>query len=183
MSQDLFQPTQVTVGLAAQLTPRALLAFDVNYQRWSAFEHPAAHLDFDLDVGDFNDLVNLPPPLGLPQPNLHDIVVPRLGVEVAATPTLAVRGGYSYQPTVAPPQTGDKNFVDNDQHQLSLGVGKTWPGIGGVIVRPVALDAFVAATWLPERAHTKLSPVDAIGSYTSGGVVLAAGLTSRWQST
>jgi long-chain fatty acid transport protein len=181
VSQDLFQPEQVTAGFAAQLTPRALVAFDLCWQRWSAFEHPAARLTFDLDVGEFNDQVDLPPPARLPLPHLHDVAVPRLGLELAATPSLAVRAGYAFEPTVAPPQVGDSNFVDSDKHTLSLGLGKAWPGVGKIIQRPVALDGFVALTVLAPRDHAKLSPLDLVGSYRSSGVVLAAGLTSRWQ--
>jgi long-chain fatty acid transport protein len=82
---------------------------------------------------------------------------------------------------VAPPQVGDSNFVDSDKHTLSLGLGKAWPGVGKIIQRPVALDGFVALTVLAPRDHAKLSPLDLVGSYRSSGVVLAAGLTSRWQ--
>jgi len=181
VSQDLFQPAQATVGIAAQVTPRLLVAFDAAYHRWSAYEHPAAHLDLDLDVGDFNDQVNIPPPLVLPEPHLHDILVPRLGLEYAATPSWTARAGYAYEPTAAPRQHGESNFIDNDKHTVSAGGGFRWPGLGGVILKPVELDAFVAVTMLPSRAHTKLSPIDPVGSYEAGGWVLAAGLTSRWR--
>jgi long-chain fatty acid transport protein len=184
VSQDLFQPIQITAGFAAQLTPRWLLAFDVGYHRWSTFDNPTAHIDIELDIKDFNDLVMIPPQKPLPPANLHDIIVPRLGVEWRGTPgrrTWAARGGYAYEPAVTPEQTGESNFIDNDKHTLSLGGGVEWPGLGGVILKPVSLDAFVAVTVLAPRTHHKLSPVDPVGDYRASGWVIAAGLSSRWR--
>jgi long-subunit fatty acid transport protein len=126
----------------------------------------------------------IPPQKPLPPANLHDIIVPRLGVEWRGAPgrrTWAARGGYAYEPTVAPEQTGESNFVDNDKHTLSLGGGVEWPGLGGVILKPLSLDAFVALTVLAPRTHHKLSPVDPVGDYRSSGYVIVAGLSSRWR--
>jgi long-chain fatty acid transport protein len=184
VSQDLFQPMQITAGFAAQLTPRWLLAFDVAYHRWSEFDNPTAKIDIELDIKDFNDLVRIPPQPPLPLPNMHDIVVPRLGVEWRGRPgrrTWSARGGYVYEPHVSPEQQGESNFIDNDKHTLSIGGGVEWPGIGGVILKPVSLDAFVSVTILAPRSHHKLSPVDPVGDYRSSGFAIAAGLSSRWR--
>jgi long-chain fatty acid transport protein len=181
VSQDLFQPAQLTAGFAAQVTPRTLVAFDVGWHRWSQFENPAAHIELDLDLGSFNDFVNLPPALPLPEPHYHDVVVPRLGVERALTDRLDLRGGYVYEPSPAPEQIGETNFIDNDKHTLSLGAGYDFPHLGAVIVRPMSIDAFVAYTGLVARDHAKISPVDRIGDYRSDGFVIAAGLMTRWR--
>jgi long-chain fatty acid transport protein len=183
-SQDLFQPAQVTFGLAAQITPRTGLAFDVGWHRWSRFENPAAKILLDLDIGMFNEFVDLPPPLPLPEPHYHDTIVPRLGVEHVAWQgprPVRVRGGYVYEPSPAPPQWGETNFIDNHKHGLSLGAGLELPHLGEVIPRPVSFDAFVSLTLLEPRDHLKISPVDPVGDYRSGGHVIAAGLASRWR--
>lgn len=183
-SQDLFQPAQLTAGLAARITPRTLVAFDVGWHRWSTFENPAAHIELALDIGQFNDFVDLPPQLALPDPHYHDIIVPRLGVEhvvKAGRRTWRARGGYVYEPSPAPEQFGETNFIDNDKHGLSLGGGLELPGIGAVLPRPMSLDGFVALTLLEARDHRKISPVDPIGDYRSDGHVIAAGLTTRWR--
>jgi long-chain fatty acid transport protein len=185
-SQDLFQPAQLTAGLAARITPRTAVAFDLGWHRWSAFENPAARIEIDLDVGMFNDFVDLPPALPLPAPHYHDIVVPRLGVEHRAWQdrrgrVVRARGGYVYEPSPAPEQFGETNFIDNHKHGLSLGAGLELPGLGEVIPRPVSVDAFVALTLLEARDHQKLSPIDPIGDYRSDGRVLAAGLQTRWR--
>jgi long-chain fatty acid transport protein len=148
------------------------------------FDNPTAKVDIELDIKDFNDLVNIPPARPFAIPHLHDIIVPRLGVEWrCGCPgrSFAARGGYAFEPKVSPEQTGESNFLDNDKHTLSLGAGVQWPGIGGVILRPVSLDAFVAVTLLAPRTHRKLSPVDPVGDMRTGGYVIAAGLMSRWR--
>jgi len=185
-SQDLFQPAQVTAGFAARITPRTTAAFDLAYHRWSTFENPAAHITIDLDVGQFNDFVNLPPELPLPAPHFHDTIVPRLGVEHLAWTRadgalLQVRGGYVYEPTPTPEQIGATNFIDNDRHTFSAGAGLELPHLGALVPRPFGLDAFFALTLLDARDHGKLSPVDPVGDYHADGHVVSAGLTSRWR--
>lgn len=184
VSLDLFQPEQVAWGFAAQLTPRVLLAGDVTWQRWSAYQNPAANIEIELDLKDFNDLVVIPDAPPLPGAHFHDIFVPRLGVEVLAArgrhTEWRVRAGYAYEPSPAPEQRGETNFVDNDKHTFSLGGGVQIRRVTEILPRPFDLDLYLAATVLPDRAHRKLSPVDPIGDYVSDGVVLAGGVCSRW---
>jgi long-chain fatty acid transport protein len=184
-SQDLFQPAQVTAGFAAQVTPRTLVAFDVGWHRWSAFENPAAKVELALDVGQFQDLVEIPPFKPLPLPHYHDTVVPRLGVEHVLERrggrTLRARGGYVYEPSPAPEQRGETNFIDNDRHGLSIGGGVQLPGLGEIIPRPLELDAFLSLTLLEARDHQKISAIDPVGDYRSDGRLVAGGVTSRWR--
>jgi long-chain fatty acid transport protein len=183
-AQDLFQPAQLTVGASAQLTPRFLLAFDLAWHRWSKFENPAAHIDFTLDLGDFNDLVDIPPQSPVPAPHFHDIAVPRLGGEytfATGQRRWRARGGYVYEPSPAPVQRAATNLIDNPRHTLSAGVGVEVPGLAGVILRPVAIDLGVAVTMLAGRQHDKLTAADPIGDYRSGGAVVAASLATRWR--
>ncbi|MBP9202645.1 MAG: outer membrane protein transport protein [Kofleriaceae bacterium] len=184
LSQDLFQPMQVTAGLAAQLGPRWLLAFDAGFQRWSTFENPAARVELQLDIGELNEFVDIPPQPTLPTPRLHDILVPRLGLEYLARGgghPLRLRAGYAFEPKVAPPQWGSSNFIDNDKHTLAIGGGVDWPGLGGVILKPLSLDLHLALTYLTPRDHVKLSPIDPIGDYRSSGLAVAGSVTSRWR--
>ncbi len=184
VSQDLFQPMQITVGGAFQATPSLLVALDLVYQRWSVYDNPTARIELELDVKDFNDLVMIPPPRQLEVPNLRDIVVPRAGVEWRGEPGAhrwTARGGYAFEASVAPEQKGESNFIDNHKHTLSLGGGLEWAKLGDVIQKPFSLDAFVSFTYLQPRDHHKLSPVDPIGDYTASGHAFAAGLMSRWR--
>lgn len=183
ISQDLFQPAQLTAGAYARLTRDWSLAFDVAWQRWSAFENPAAHITIDLDVGELNDLIELPVVPPLPEPGFRDILVPRLGIEWRAARAPArewlVRGGYAREPSPVPAQVGETNFIDNDKHTLSAGVGLTLHGLSEILPRPLTVDAFVAFTWLGERVHSKLSPADPVGDYRSAGHVTQMGITTR----
>lgn len=183
-AQDLFQPAQLTVGASAQVTPRLLVAFDLAWHRWSAFENPAAHIDLGLDLGQFNDLVDIPPQLPVPAPHFHDIAVPRLGGEYSfgdARRRWHARGGYVYEPSPAPVQRAATNLIDNAKHTLSAGLGVEVPGLGGIVLRPVAIDLGLAVTMLPGREHAKLIAADPIGDYRSGGAVIAASLGTRWR--
>ena len=179
-AQDLFQPAQLTVGASARMTPHWTVAFDLAWHRWSVFENPAAHIDFELDIGMFNELVDIPPQEPLPAPHFHDIAVPRLGVEYTRGHH-HWRGGYVYEPSPAPAQRGATNFIDNDKHTLSLGAGLEKLGLGGIVLRPISFDVAVAATWMPARDHEKLVAADAIGDYRSAGFVLAASAMTRWR--
>ncbi len=185
VAQDLFQPAQVTAALHARVTPRLAVGFDLSWHRWSVFENPAAQIDIELDLRDFNDLVNIPPQDPLPAPHFHDIAIPRLGVEYvlrhAPRRTWRVRGGYTYEPSPAPEQFGATNFIDNDKHTLSAGAGVEIPDLGGIVLRPVTIDLSLVTTFLPEREHRKLIAVDPVGDYRSRGVVLAGALSSRWR--
>ncbi len=183
-AQDLFQPAQLTVGATAQLTPRLEVAFDLAWHRWSAFENPAAHIDLDLDLGTFNDLVDIPPQDPLPAPHFHDIAVSRLGAEYLVRGGRRpwwVRGGYVYEPSPAPAQRGATNLIDNTKHTVSAGLGTELPGIGGIVLLPVSIDLAVAVTMLPDREHQKWIAADPIGDYRSAGTVVVASLGSRWR--
>ncbi|MBK9034667.1 MAG: outer membrane protein transport protein [Myxococcales bacterium] len=179
-AQDLFQPAQVTVGAAARMTPRWTVDFDLAWHRWSAFENPAAQIEIGLDLGQFQDLVDIPPQEPLPLPHYHDIAVPRLGVEHTRGAT-RWRAGYAYEPSPAPAQQGATNFIDNDKHTLALGAGVDQAGLGGIVLRPISFDVAVTATWLPGRDHRKLLAADPVGDYRSAGVIVTASVMSRWR--
>jgi long-chain fatty acid transport protein len=147
-------------------------------------EPGGAHRD-RADIGDFNDLVNIPPQDPLPAPHFHDIAVPHLGVEWLASASRRrrwlARGGYIFEPSPVPPQFGTTNYIDNDKHTLSAGATVELPGLGGIILRPVSFDVSLMATFLPERSHEKVLAADPVGDFRSRGVVIAGALASRWR--
>jgi long-subunit fatty acid transport protein len=185
LSQDLFQPAQLTLGFDAQLTPSLAFALDVQWQHWSAFENPAARIDIELDIGQFNDLVDIPDAPPLPVAGFHDTVVPRLGLEWSAMQTrrsqVHLRGGYVYEPSPTPAQFAETNFIDNDKHTLSLGAGLTVRHFSQVFLRPLSIDLSLAMTLLEARVHSKISPADPVGEYRSSGRVLQASVSSHWR--
>jgi long-chain fatty acid transport protein len=184
LSFDLFQPEQVTGGFAMRVTPSLLIAGDVGWQHWSSYDNPAARITITYDLGSFNDLVDLPPQVPLPKAYFHDIVTARLGFEWTASTgehtTWQVRGGYAYEPSPAPEQQLETNFVDNDKHTLSAGLGLSVARVTEILPRPFDIDLFLSATFLPERSHRKLSDVDPVGDYVARGLVFASGVSTRW---
>jgi hypothetical protein len=184
LSFDLFQPEQLAFGFAARVSPRVLLAGDLTWQRWGAYENPAARITIDYDLKEFNDLVDIPDAPPLPEAGFHDILVPRVGVEVLAARSRhtewRLRAGYAYEPSPAPEQDSETNFVDNDKHTISTGIGVAVSRITDVLPRPFDIDVYVAATFLSERFHRKHSPIDRIGDYVSRGFVIAWGVGTRW---
>jgi len=185
LAKDHYVPLQITAGIAAQVTSDLLVAFDLGYHAWSRFHNPSTIVRIDLDVGQFNDDINIEDAPAFPDPRFKDILVPRLGVEWRALSRTAfdldVRGGYSYERSPAPQQTSDTNFVDNDKHTVSLGTGATFRGLTEIVPLPFSLDAFASFTVLPERTHRKESPVDPVGDYKSDGTVVQVGIGSSWR--
>ena len=184
LAQDLFQPEEWSAGLAAQVTPNVLLAFDLSYHRWSKFENPATQIDLAIDAGQFNDLIDIPNPPRLPRPHYSDIAIPRVAAEItllrAPRHRLDLRGGYAYEPSPVPEQLGSSNFIDNDKHTASLGTGLTLAGFTSILPRPTRFDAFFALTYLSPREHHKLSPIDPVGDYRASGKIFQAGISSVW---
>jgi long-chain fatty acid transport protein len=184
ISTDMFQPWQLTAGTSVRLLKNLLVAFDLTYARWSEFPVPAADLTLSIDIGPvFTPKIMLPPPRTYPASQFHDIVIPRLGVEWRAREAqrlaIDVRAGYSYEPTPVPDQLGESSFADSDKHTFSLGAGFEFGKLQPILQLPLALDAHLAVTYLPERVTLKASPVDRTGDFVSDGVVVQVGLTLR----
>jgi long-chain fatty acid transport protein len=184
LSFDLFQPEQWAMGFALQLTPRLLIAGDLTWQRWSAYENPAARIVITYDLKQLNDLVSITTGPPLEKAYFHDIFVPRIGVEWLAADSLhsewRLRAGYAFEPSPAPEQRGELNAVDNDKHTFTAGLGVSLRDLTQVLPHPFDVDVYVGATYLPARAHRKLSPTDPVGDYVSEGLVLMAGVGTRW---
>jgi hypothetical protein len=183
---DLFQPWQLVVGAAVRVSRRVLVAYDLTFARWSEFATPAADFQLTLDAGALNSLVHLPPPPKYPSPGFHDILIPRVGVEVRALErervALDVRAGYSYEPSPAPEQIGQSNYADADKHRFLVGAGVTLRRLGKWFhaASPITIDAHFGVTALPPRANRKADPADPVGDWVASGYVVEGGVTNRW---
>lgn len=182
-----FLPQQVVVGTSLALHPSLKLNADLTWINWSAYENPTAKTISKLaaEVPDAFP-VELPGELRdtvLEDPGFADRIVPRVGLEWylpifgldAQDPVVRVplRAGYVYEHTPVPAQTGRTNFVDNDRHTGSFGVGVEVPFIH------LALDLHAAVSVLPDRLHEKRSPADLTGDYTSDGEMINLGATLK----
>ncbi len=169
-NDNLSSPMQAVAGVAYQ-GDGWMVAADLGWVRWSAFPTPTASVDLELDLGTLDFDVPLPDaPL---DPDFHDIVVPRVGGEWQAVGgawgDLTVRAGYFYEPSPAPDQPGDTNYVDSDKHGAAFGLGLRLADPSGVFPRPVRLDLAGQYVRLIERRYQKTDPADPIGDYDAAG--------------
>jgi long-chain fatty acid transport protein len=157
--------------------------YDLTFARFSEYPTAASDLTFEVDVGLFNPFVRLPPKRIHPPPGFHDLLIPRVGAEYRAYErdqlAVDVRGGYAYEPTPVPEQVGGSNFADADKHTFAAGVGLDLTRLQPILERPLSLDAHLGVTYLPDRPNRKLDPLDAVGDFVAGGVVVQVGMTLR----
>ncbi len=184
LSTNLYQPRQVAFGIAVTPIPRLIFSMDVVWAQWSRFINPGSRLEIDLDLGSFNDLVDMesqPPP---PHPRFRDTWTSRLGVEWLAyrstRAVIAVRGGYAFEPSPAPEQTqSSMNLIDNSKHHISVGLGFSLSRLIPQMDRPMDIDLHFAYVHQQRRIHRKEDPADPVGDYVATGYVISAGLTMK----
>ncbi len=182
-SLSTFGPQQATVGFAFHPSAAFRIGADVVWVDWS--KHGSLISDEEISIEIIGNLPGIdipseirgrdPIPLGL-----RDRWIPRVGGEGRLIANdglqLFLRGGYAYERTPFPTQTGVTNFVDGDRHVLSSGLGLVFdqlePGLDGEL----RLDAHLVWGFLPDRVHEKLSLVDPVGDYVAGGNQLAFGV-------
>ncbi len=183
VSLSAYGPQQVTLGAAYHPSDELRLGLDLVWVDWSghgslisdeeitlAFESAAFPIDLPSEIGGRD-------PIAL---NLEDQWVPRFGAEGRVFTRegmhLFLRGGYSFERSPFPPQTGVTNFVDGDRHSLASGLGLVFdrlePGLDGEL----RLDMHLLWAILPDRLHQKASLVDPVGDYVAGGHQLGVGL-------
>ncbi len=185
ISVNMFGPQTVVLSTSFNLPDdRLRIGFDLAWVDWSA------HTSL-IPTEDITLIVDAPPSLGLDVPsrivgrrpldmNLHDVFVPRLGVEMLAHRSPAheveLRFGYAYENSPFPTQTGVMNFIDSDRHSFTVGVGWGLRNLRPTIAGRLQIDAHLSYAYLPERAHIKDSLVDAVGDFVAGGHQLTMGL-------
>lgn len=148
------------------------LSFDAAWVRWSEYVSP-------YGSGNINSYV-----IGDARKDagFKDIPVPRVGAEYSwlregkTFQKLAYRAGYLFHPTPVPDQTRDSNFVDNDRHSFTGGVGLGFknPWRDNDLME---LDFFAQYNWLVRREIRKISSTN-VGApgYATGGNILLYGM-------
>lgn len=176
-SFDAFHPRQITVGTSVVPVDRVRVNLDVVWVNWASYKSATSLSTAHLEVGgDVSGVVALPPdpkPTIVRDPEFKNRLVPHVGVEVSALSyahfELLARGGYVYERSPVPPQTGPTNFVDADRHTMSLGLGMRVPKPIEELPGEVRLDLHGAYSLLPERLVKKESPADFVGDYRARG--------------
>lgn len=136
-----FDPQQVALEAAWRVRPPTLLALQLCWKGWSAYPLPT------------RNVTAASPPQ--PSPGFRDTVVVRAGVEHQfqwARWSLALRGGYFFEPTPVPEQRGASNLLDNHRHVFALGAGTAYATDK---LTPFSLDAFFQFHYLVPRRHEK----------------------------
>ncbi|MDH5491184.1 MAG: outer membrane protein transport protein [Myxococcales bacterium] len=177
LALGLFAPQQLALGIALRPSPRLRLGVDLTWIDWSGHGSLISRDEVRLDVA-------VPPGVDLSIPDrivgrsaiplgLSDTLVTRLGAEYALHDSevygLDLRGGYVYQPTPFPAQTGITNFVDSDRHIFTLGAGLALRDLEPTVAGELRLEGSLMLALLPERMHQKRSLVDPVGDYRGGG--------------
>lgn len=177
-----YDPWQIALEVARVKGPWRL-ALGATYKRWSAYPGP---VEGTVRCPEVDPSTGQPPTetcgaLVPADPGYSDTVTPRLGVErvmaLGEGVTAHVRGGYFFEPSPAPEQTGESNLFDNARSVVTLGYGLTlsdpWPAI--------RLDLFGQLHALHPRSHAKAADVPAENAgapgIETGGLIVAGGTT------
>lgn len=184
-SVNAFVPQQVSLGGSYSPIPELTLHLEVTWVNWSAYISPVGTSEIVLDLAlppELRDTIFVPDDIGGSTPiaaNFADRFVPRIGVEGLAyrdpAMDLRLRGGFFYEETPTPPQTGLTNLVDTDRFAFSLGAGLRLSDLRPFIDGFLGFDLHVQYSYLPSRAVQKTSLVDPVGDFVAGGHIFAAG--------
>lgn len=165
---DLFSPRQLVFGASYDFQDYFVSA-ELGWHDWSRFPAPVSAVDLVLDLGELDFDVPLPDkPLA---PEFRDIWVLRLGGEWRVAEMLALRAGYSFQPSPAPDQPGLTNYVDSAKHEVSVGAGLRLHLLPSIFPRPLVLDVALSSITLVSRTYEKSDPADVVGDYSARGVI------------
>jgi long-chain fatty acid transport protein len=193
-SMIFYSPRQVTFGWAWKPGQRFNLALDLAWLQWSQFKD--ATLDMFVAIGPGGTEVNFQEVL---DPGFNDTLLPRVGIEYLAKKwslfpladrvELKLRGGYYFQKSPVPEQTGLTNFLDSDSHVFSAGLGFALRDLFGT-TRALKLDFHFQFHQLMNREHKKdgeFADLDGDGipetrvigypGYVTGGNIFAGGFT------
>jgi long-chain fatty acid transport protein len=186
-SVNAFLPQQIVLGVAVRPRRELLVAADLTWVDWSAYESPVSRVRYTLDVPipeDLQDSVTIPAaPAGtdpLP-PQFRDRLVPRLGAEwrhaISSAFALSARAGWAFEASPVPEQRGETNFVDADRHVLSAGLGLAMDVLPAILPQPLELDLHGQVFLFDERTIRKSDPADPVGDYRADGTITTAGAT------
>jgi len=189
-----YSPRQVIFGWAWKPGERWNVSLDLGWLQWSKFDDATMDMTVKFGVRE-NDV----PFQQVFDPGFNDTFLPRTGIEYLAKKwslfpladrvELKLRGGYYFQKSPVPEQTGITNYLDSDSHVFSAGLGFALRDLFGT-TRALKLDGHFQYHYLTDREHKKDSErVDLDGDgvpetvvigypgYVTGGDIFAAGFT------
>ena len=179
-NNNLFSPRQLAMGVAYTWDCWTV-AVDLSWVQWSRFPPPTATVDISLELDPLPFQI---PPLDAPiAPRFRDIWIPRFAVEYRAVDApdmgLTLRGGYAYEPSPAPEQTGLTNYVDTDKHTFSFGLSWRLSMLEPTLKEPLFLEVGGQLAHHAARVMTKVAANDPVGSYRADGLTFGVATTLK----
>jgi long-chain fatty acid transport protein len=170
-SNLIYTPQMYTWGASWRPTPDLLLAVDLTYNIWSDFLSPSLNIDTDIQLP-ILPLKLLPGKVE--NPDFSNTVTTRIGGEYRALKfawgDFILRGGYAFDPSPVPEQTGWSNFMDGDKHIFSAGLGFEHQLVGEDQSRTtLGVQTVFQLQWLEETHHTKDQTADIPRFYINPG--------------
>jgi len=132
--EGYYWPQQHNLGLSYRFGDLLLLAYDFSWFRWSEFKSISQ---------------------GRPDPAWDDSLIHRIGAELQPLEGLFFRLGYFFEPSPVPDQVRVSNYLDNDRHVISAGVGFAFRDPFKIIRFPWNLNLMGQYMILPTRNTTK----------------------------
>ncbi len=181
----LYVPDYLNIGAAYDLPGLdLLLSAEFSYARWSRAPDPSP--TFTVDVGgELTEGLGLDERLdvgnGAPVDlRFRDVPIYKAGVEWGPHPQWRFRGGYTWRPSPAPVPTEAFNYIDNDAHVLSGGLGFSFADPLEIRRNPVSVDASYQATLMVDQDVSKAAAAaDPVGDYQAGGVIHSVQISFR----
>jgi long-chain fatty acid transport protein len=133
--ETYYSPQQHNFGASYRWDDRWLLSLDLSWLCWSGFTSESRE--------------------GQPEPSWDDTLVPRMGIEYRPIQALALRFGYFYEPSPVPEQKKTSNYLDNDRHAFSWGIGYTFSDPFHIVRQPMDIDLAFQYVYMPARETEK----------------------------
>lgn len=154
---SFYTPHIVNGGISVDFW-RMFVNVDCSYELWSIAKTSPGRASIWKDMKDVAALLGKSADeLELYEvPKFKDVIIPKIGIGFHVLDNLDVMAGYYYQPTMLTDDStkGFFNFMDNDKHVASLGVGYKLPKLGGMN-SPLEINFSVQEQFLMKRSITK----------------------------
>lgn len=109
-------PPELSIAIAKEINKYIWATVELDWLGYSHSETPG------LSVTDNGSSIQIRNSVTI-KPEMRDILVPKAGVEWSTTPSLKIRGGYSYRPSPIKDATAAGNYIDPGKHMYSFGAG------------------------------------------------------------
>ncbi|MFN7952599.1 MAG: hypothetical protein U0610_12820 [bacterium] len=173
-----YTPQQVAAGVAWDPTSEVTVSADLTWWNWGAAEDPGVRGVVKVG-GALGALLPVPTIRAPIDPDFHDVVTPRVGIEwrppEAPLGLVAIRVGYGYEPTPTPRPLGVQNLLDSDKHVVSAGLGFRFRDPWGILLHDADLDVHGQYFDFARRTADKTDPTDPVGDLVFGGDRWVAG--------